>query len=453
MRQLFPGYFTPTSKEFDDLWREATFGFDASVLLGLYRLSMEARQVFFDALRALGGRVFLPNQAAHEYLRNRMNAISARSGFYQDTKNEIEKFVQALETRAQDHSLPKGPEMIEAAKEARRRIGALADSALDRERDLLRSDDLLMQLANLFETTTGPPYDPQRFEEICKMAVVRYDRKIPPGYKDVAKAEPERYGDVLIWFQLIDQAAASKKPIVFITRDAKEDWWQQHKGETLGARPELAQEMKHKAGVRFYMYTMQRFLEFAQEFLHLKPESTKRAASEIEQIEKQDKEAANKAVPAWASQAFAQDAPINSVTYMANVAPSAVSYGTNWHVDLDVPWYQEFTAVQTESPEEATEKNRYLRLLPIHGHVFKGFGSNWKCEVTGLPKPTGTDRLCYRLTFRPQDGIRSPRNLKLWVSEVGLYQDSAWRYKADIFRLISDWLGSYTNSDELYHFG
>src|SRR5258708_10438801 len=91
---------------------------------------------------------------------------------------------------------------------------------------------------------------------------------------------------------MMDHAATSKKPIIFITRDAKEDWWLKHNGEMVSPRPELAQEMKQSANVVFYMYTTVRFLEFAQQFFNLKPEPTKRATSEIEEIEKQEKRSA-----------------------------------------------------------------------------------------------------------------------------------------------------------------
>jgi hypothetical protein len=64
MRDLFPGYFPPKDDEFKELWRDAVFAFDANVLLGLYRLTTETQQVFFEVLQRLSGRIFLPNQAA-----------------------------------------------------------------------------------------------------------------------------------------------------------------------------------------------------------------------------------------------------------------------------------------------------------------------------------------------------------------------------------------------------
>lgn len=292
MRELFPGYFTPSEQEFKELWTEATFAFDANVLLGLYRLTAESGQVFFDVLQRLGSRIFLPNQAAQEYLRNRLEAISARSKSHEEVRADAVKFVRSLEARVQEHSMPKSKEILEAARQAEKKVAEIVNEVLKKEPDLIRSDDLLQRLTSLFDGKTGPAYEASQLENLYKKAGERYARKVPPGYKDERKAEPDKFGDVIIWFQLLEFAKSSKKPLIFITRDAKEDWWLLHNGETVSPRPELAQEMKQTAVVRFYMYTMPRFLEFAQQFFSLKPEPTKKAASEIEKIEKKERQAA-----------------------------------------------------------------------------------------------------------------------------------------------------------------
>jgi hypothetical protein len=77
------------------------------------------------------------------------------------------------------------------------------------------------------------------------------------------------YGDAILWLQLIDYAKSEKKPIIFVTDDDKEDWWLESGGKTISPRPELVQEMLTEAGVKFYMYSADRFLDYAQKFLHL----------------------------------------------------------------------------------------------------------------------------------------------------------------------------------------
>jgi hypothetical protein len=86
MKEHFPGYFTPTEEEFTKLWGECVFGFDANVLLGLYRSTAETQEVFFAVLDKIADRIFLPHQAAGEYLKNRLDAISFRSQQYARSK-------------------------------------------------------------------------------------------------------------------------------------------------------------------------------------------------------------------------------------------------------------------------------------------------------------------------------------------------------------------------------
>ena len=222
MKTLFPGYFTPTEEEFSALWGDALFGFDANVLLRLYRSTAETQQVFFDVLEKVRDRIFLPHQAAREYLKNRLAVISLRSDSYGKIRLECEKLTKSLELIIQDHALPNGSEVISVAKDAAKKIVDLVSAAEEQEPDLLRADGLLIRLAGLFEKKTGQPFEQSKLKDIYIDGARRYSNEIPPGYKDDKKPEPDKYGDFLIWLQLIDQAKLAKKPIIFVTGDVKD---------------------------------------------------------------------------------------------------------------------------------------------------------------------------------------------------------------------------------------
>jgi hypothetical protein len=87
------------------------------------------------------------------------------------------------------------------------------------------------------------------------------------------KPEPDRYGDFVIWSQLLKHAHATKVPIVFITDDAKEDWYWTHKGKKLGPRPELRNEMMRTAGVDMYIYTTDNFVKHASAVTKVRADS------------------------------------------------------------------------------------------------------------------------------------------------------------------------------------
>ena len=75
-------------------------------------------------------------------------------------------------------------------------------------------------------------------------------REGPPGYADAKKPDEERYGDLIIWYEMLDLAAEGQLPILFVTEDAKEDWWWIADGERIGPREEIVHEMWARAGHR-----------------------------------------------------------------------------------------------------------------------------------------------------------------------------------------------------------
>jgi PIN like domain len=124
--------------------------------------------------------------------------------------------------------------------------------------------------------------------EIYERAEQRIQLSIPPGFGDAAqKKDYHRYGDVVLWLQMLDYAKASQKTLIFVTSDSKEDWWRRQSGKTVGPRQELIQEMHVAAGVGFHMYTPATFIEHAAKSLELQTESAKIkvAAKELRDIE------------------------------------------------------------------------------------------------------------------------------------------------------------------------
>ncbi len=98
MRKLFPGYYRPTDEEFDELWRQALFAFDANMMLNLYRYSETTRDQF---LRILGSaeirdRIWLPHQAALEYQRNRFTVIDTQRAAYRQIRDGLDKALEGL---------------------------------------------------------------------------------------------------------------------------------------------------------------------------------------------------------------------------------------------------------------------------------------------------------------------------------------------------------------------
>jgi hypothetical protein len=130
-------------------------------------------------------------------------------------------------------------------------------------------------------------------EKKQNVAKQRYEKEQPPGYAD-KKNKEDPYGDVILWFQLLDYAKEQEIPIIFVTDDRKDDWWTQHQGKIISPRPELIQEMNNVAGVQFYMYSYEKFLDYAKKYLEFDVPSE--VSEEVREVEKQQEIAKRKAL-------------------------------------------------------------------------------------------------------------------------------------------------------------
>ena len=293
MRKAFLGYYQPDEEEFSKMWEDCLFVLDANVLLNLYRYSPETSEVLIDILRKISERLWIPHQVALEYQDNRLTTIAGQVKLYDDISKTLRRARQDLEdSLSGEHPSIDGETLLEKINEAFSAI----EEELERHRaqhpDLFADDDIRDKVTSLFEGKVGQPFSQERLAEIYKMGEERYANQVPPGYKDKEKrGELKRYGnlilksmygDLILWFQIIDKAKEAKTPIIFVTDDTKEDWWWIFQGKTIGPRPELVTEMEIEASVPFYMYTPKRFMLYAAGYVGI--EIAEEVAEEVQDV-------------------------------------------------------------------------------------------------------------------------------------------------------------------------
>jgi len=169
-----------------------------------------------------------------------------------------------------------------------KRIVAIIDKGASEHPDLITKDHIREKITQLFDKKVGKKLDEKRLTSIYQdEGPKRFKQKIPPGYKDSEKGETRQFGDLVIWNEILEQACVSKRPVIFITSDTKEDWWWKQGQQTIGPRPELVHEVATVANTKFYMYNVERFLSEAQKRVDTNVESAelKKAAEEFKDIE------------------------------------------------------------------------------------------------------------------------------------------------------------------------
>ncbi|MEC4818269.1 MAG: PIN domain-containing protein [Scytonema sp. PMC 1069.18] len=276
MRNLFRGYYKPTTEELAEIWENCIFSFDANVLLHIYCYTPETRDRFFEILHHLKDRIWIPYQVAYEYQKNRIYVISKYIKAYEDIEKVLTKKLQEIKIDFshdyQRHPFIKTHEILENLETVIDKALFQLNEAKSNHPNYIEHDELREVLSDLLEGKVGQPYSEEELEDFYQKAEKRFSYQIPPGYKDANKPIPRNYGDVIIWFQLIDYAKAQQKPLIFITDDNKEDWWLKVEGESLEPRPDLIQEIiSEVAGndFQFYMYHSDQFMDYAAKFLGL----------------------------------------------------------------------------------------------------------------------------------------------------------------------------------------
>lgn len=148
------------------------------------------------------------------------------------------------------------------------RIKADLDNKRENHPDYIKDDSILNKLIVLFDGKVGAQYTDDELESLYKEADKRYKEKIAPGFEDDGKKEGnKKYGDFLLWKQTLEKAKKGNTPIILVTDDRKDDWWQRVSGRTIGPLPQLVREMRNVSGVDFYMYQSDPFLIQSAKFL------------------------------------------------------------------------------------------------------------------------------------------------------------------------------------------
>lgn len=118
MRLLFPGYFRPTSNEFEKIWEDCFFAVDANVLLNLYRYSPAARESSVNALNSVKSRIFIPHQAAKDFLRNRLRVTANQADEYTKVIRLIGEIIDNLSNKKKHPFIPDSEHQEEFSTES-----------------------------------------------------------------------------------------------------------------------------------------------------------------------------------------------------------------------------------------------------------------------------------------------------------------------------------------------
>lgn len=255
MRNAIKEYIELNNREKEDLWKTATFVFDTNVFLNLYRYSNNTREQLINSFEMLKTRIWMPYQVALEFCKDRYGVIDESNRRFDNILSEADKLMgswkKELRLDNNDSDINDLDKYLKTWITKKRESNYLTLSATE--------DEVFDRLLDLFDGKVGKPFETEERMKVEQEGEKRYIDKTPPGYKDNQKTE-NKFGDLLVWMEIIGYAKSKKADIIFVTHDQKEDWWNTFNGKTIGPRIELRKEFYEKTGKMFHMYTMSSFL-------------------------------------------------------------------------------------------------------------------------------------------------------------------------------------------------
>ncbi len=270
MRDTFRAYYPPSPQELSQMWTDATIVLDTNVLLNFFRYTPDTRDSFLAVLEKLRTQLWLPYQVGLEFHERRLEVIYKNSQAFTNIVKELEKARKSIATAADAYKNHPSLNRSELVEKVDTFVKNLTSEIEEKERQHERStfengsaDATFERITKLFKGNVGQPFTKEEINEIESEGAQRYENEVPPGYKDGGKDE-NRYGDLIIWKEVLRRAKEGKRPTIFITDDRKEDWWRRVAGKTQGPRVELLNEYWATAQQRIHFYEPMQFLKQAE---------------------------------------------------------------------------------------------------------------------------------------------------------------------------------------------
>lgn len=309
MKSLFPQYADVSELDYGKVWKQALFVFDTNVLLNLYRYQSNTRDELLEVLNKLSGSIWIPHHVGLEFQRNRLKVIAEQNSRFNEVRRTIEKAKNSLFSELDKLQLQTRHSLIDP-QPLTSGFETLVANYLDKLAELqgtqqkpTATDPLKEKIEAIFASSIGsPPNSQDEIDKLYKHAEERFKFNIPPGFQDAGKGKGDddasgyihggiiykrKYGDYLIWQQIVAHAKTTQaKSVIFITDDGKDDWWNKIEFDgmkTIGPRPELIEEVRLLASVEnFLMYNPEGFLQYSKEFL--KAHVSEQTLEEVRQV-------------------------------------------------------------------------------------------------------------------------------------------------------------------------
>lgn len=259
MKSHFPAYCKLNHDDVDEIFDDCIFVFDTNALLDLYRVPKDTAEKILEVFKANIERIRVPYHVSEEYCSDLKGVITTQIGKVEDARSKFDNFYKFIaEKRNQPHISSNALNKLNLFKKVfEKELKEHEDYLWDE----LRYGYMNNSLIEILEGALFEQFTEEKINEIEKEGIDRYNNKVPPGYKDCDK-QNNKYGDLIIWHEILHFVSNEHRNIVFVTNDWKEDLMESFKGIDYAPRQEMLVEFKQASRQNnFIIMKLDQFLE------------------------------------------------------------------------------------------------------------------------------------------------------------------------------------------------
>lgn len=415
MRDAFRGYYRPSPARTKAIWKSALVVLDTNVLLDLYRYSAATRDALLDVMSRLQEQLWLPHQVAKEFQERRLGVVRQQDDVAQKLKGAVAQAHKTLRNRCNElaeHPYLERAPLLDAIEkgftlmtEEVSKRGGKSDAW-----DPIEDDEIRSKFDELFARRVGPGFTSDELRAVIEQGEKRYADELPPGFRDADKKGDRKYGDLILWLQIVAKAADVEKPVILVTSDGKEDWWWTHGSGRVGPHPKLVEELHERAGTELLMYTPERFTKHASRLL--KTDVSKQTLDEIATVADR---------PAEEAPPKLEHLDTELLIRVAREQAFRLRQKMNGHVGHRASLRKRLTAPLTaeevnETQRAINEQERLIEALRLEVAFLEKLASVLESEPEGSRHLRFAQRRLLRRVLRaqPTDLIETPEDLFGW---------------------------------------
>ncbi|HEN4748198.1 TPA: hypothetical protein U5489_001420 [Legionella pneumophila] len=296
------GHLIPLSqKQMEKIWNSAIIIPDTNFLLEIYRLTNESRESIFTVLtnKFILERLWLPYYVGLEFHKNRLNVVLEQTTLSEKImsliKNSKDKLIEEIkkEKKRASHPFISIEEIESLISTKFELILEGVQSKAKEHPNLIYDDAILSKIHQIFNKKVGDEIldeDIKRYQEEAKE---KYKLSNLPGSEDQDKSEEFKYGDYIIWKEILNKSKKESLPIIFITNDEKKDWWEHVYGRRIGISFNNRKEFLNETGQEIILYTGRTFINKAnnlsKETVIINQKNQDKLLNEMDRIERNSK--------------------------------------------------------------------------------------------------------------------------------------------------------------------